>query len=118
MYSLKKILLKKVVDLKTEYSSTQRKKWVRVTESFAVLLGVFCSSVVLYYIYFLPELAKTFPKTLKFIVWAYIIVLIPIAFLLYKESSLNRIERFSIVMWVLLSMMTLMLVVLVSARSV
>jgi len=116
MKTLKQILLKKGVDIKTEYLASQDKKWIRVMDSLATLLGIFSSIVILYFIYFLPEYAKLFPKPLKGVAWGYIIVLLPVTYLLFKESTLNKIERFSIVGLVLLSLMSLMLVVMVAVR--
>ena len=116
MKSLKQILLKKGVDIRTEYTASQDKKWMRVIDSLAILVGIFSSFVVLYFIYFLPEYSNSFPKSLKGIAWGYVILLIPIAYLLFKESTLNKIERFSILGLVLLSLMSLMLVVLVALK--
>ncbi|MCK5188653.1 MAG: hypothetical protein KAR12_01210 [Methylococcales bacterium] len=40
------------------------------------------------------------PVVFDIVVWGYIITSLPLAFLLYKESELNKIERYVLVLFI------------------
>jgi hypothetical protein len=42
------------------------------------------------------------------VVWGYIVTSLPLAYLLYRESDLKKIERFVLVIFILLSSMSLL----------
>ena len=80
-----------------DYLVPQNKKWVRVTESMSALFCFICTLVALYYLYFIIEPTKKLSLSLTIVSWVYIITLVPIFFVLYKESLLKKYERLAIV---------------------
>lgn len=101
-------------ELKRKYLVTQDKKWLRVVDLLPVIAGIISSVIALYWIYYFPDQIKIFSGTIKGIAWGYFLALIPILFLIYKESALNKIERFALTLFILFSTMALMLLMLVA----
>ena len=91
-----------------QYLVTQNKQWLRVMDSMSVVFCFICAIVALYYLYFIIEPTKKLSFTLTIVSWVYLISLVPIFFILYKESVLKKYERLAIVFFVLFSSSSLL----------
>ncbi|WP_299873043.1 hypothetical protein [uncultured Cocleimonas sp.] len=86
-----------------QYLVPQNKKWLRVMDSISVVFCFVCALVALYYLYYVIEQNKKLSFSLTIVSWAYVVTLVPIFFVLYKESLLKKYERLAIVFFVLFS---------------
>ena len=95
-----------------EYLTPQNKKWLRVIDSMSVVFCFVCALVALYYLYFVIEPTKKLSYSLTFVSWVYLVTLIPIFTVLYRESLLKKYERLAIIFFVLFSGSSLLFAIL------
>lgn len=87
--------------VREKYLIPQNKKWKRVIDSLAAFFCFVGGLIGLYLLQTQP--GGKLPNVSNLIVWGYIISSLPLAYLLYRESDLKKIERF-----ILLSTMSLL----------
>jgi hypothetical protein len=92
--------------IREKYLIPQNKLWKRVIDSLAAVMCFFSSLIGLYLLQTQP--AGQLPTVSNLIVWGYIFTSLPLAYLLYRESELKIIERFVLVLFILLSSMSLL----------
>ena len=92
--------------LREKYLIPQNKRWKRVVDSSAAIICFFSGLIGLYLLQTQP--GGKLPTVSNMVVWGYIIASLPLAYLLYRESDLKKIERFVLVIFILLSGMSLL----------
>jgi len=100
------------VHFKNKYLAAQENKWARSIDAFTAIFCFFSAAISLY-------LLKTNPEgplsNISYIVVLTHLVTSPlIAILLYRKSSIIKIERIALVFFVLASSMSMLLVIMLS----
>jgi hypothetical protein len=88
------------------YLIPQNKLWKRIIDALAAVFCFVSAIIALYLIQTQPNEKLLVVSNL--IVWGYLITSLPLALLLYRESGLLKIERFILVIFILLSSMSLL----------
>jgi hypothetical protein len=97
--------------IREKYLIRQAKKWRRVVDSSAAVFCFFSGLIGLYLLQTQP--GGKLPAVSSIVVWGYVVTSLPLAYLLYRESDLIRFERFVLVIFILLSSMSLLFSVMV-----
>lgn len=100
------------INFKKKYLTSQKNKWARTFDAFTAVFCFISATISLYLLKTNPE--GTLPNISYIVVWTYLVTSPLIAFLLYKESSILKIERIGLVFFVLASSMNMLLVVILS----
>ena len=93
-------------------SLPQDKKSPRVFDALAALFCFLCAAIALYILKTQP--VASLPSIVDLVILIYLVFSLPIGYLLYKPTNLKKYERFSIVLFVLASSMSLMIVVMMA----
>ena len=88
------------------YLIHQNKRWKRIVDSLSAVFCFFSGLIGLYLLQTQPE--GKLPTVSNIVVWGYIIASLPLAYLLYRDSDLKKIERLVLVMFILLSTISLL----------
>lgn len=100
------------ITFKQKYLTSQENKWARIFDAFTAVFCFFSATISLYLLKTNSEGAL--PNISYIVVWSYMVTSPLIAILLYKKSSIIKIERIALVFFVLASSMNMLWVVMVS----
>ena len=92
--------------IRLRYLVPQEKRWKRIIDSASAVICFSSGLIGLYLLQTQP--GAKLPGVSTIVVWGYIIASIPIIHLLYRESDLRKIERLVLVLFILLSSMSLL----------
>jgi len=87
--------------------TTQEKRWARIIDALSAVLCFISAAIALYILKMEP--GGKLSNLSYLVVWAYLITSLPMAYILFKESNLKKIERHAIVFFILASSMSLLL---------
>ena len=99
-------------DVTNKLLVTQEKRWARVIDAMSAIFCFISAAIALYILKTEPD--GKLPNVSNLVVWAYLLTSLPMAYILFKESSLKKIERHAMVFFILASSISLLLSIMVT----